>query len=126
MKKVISLILICAHLTAVFHFTVPYLSYYANFDYFATEVCINKDNPEIACNGTCKLNEMLHQEHQRDKNPNAAHNIDRAPKIHFFFQHRFSALHLVNNHAEQPFLTETEAFDALWQSEPVSPPPQVV
>lgn len=125
MKKGISLILICAHLTAVFHFTVPYLSYYANFTYFATEACINRDNPEVECNGTCKLDEMVHQEHQRDRDSNAAHHVDRAPKIHFFFQHSYRFLHLINNHAGQTFLIETEKIDSLWQSEPVSPPPQI-
>lgn len=115
----------CAHLTAIFHFTVPYLSYYANFHYFATEACINKDNPEVECNGTCKLDQMMHQQHQKDKDANTSHNIDRIPKVHFFFQHSYRSFHLVNDHAVQSFLMEAEDIGSLWQSEPLSPPPQI-
>lgn len=126
MKKGISLILICAHLTAVFHFTVPYLSYYANFSYFATEACINKDNPEIECNGTCKLDEMMHQQHQKNDQSEATHHIDRIPKVHLFFQHSYSSFHVVYNHSTPFFFVKVEDIESLWQSEPLSPPPQIV
>lgn len=126
MKKGISLILIVAHLAVVFHFTVPYLSYYANFTYFATEACINRGNPGMECNGSCKLDEMVHQEHQKDKDSNAAHHVDRAPNICFLLQYSYSFLHLLDNSAGQTYPMEGEAFDSLWQPEPVSPPPQTV
>lgn len=124
MKKAISLILICAHLTAVFHFTVPYLSYYTNFTYFSTEACINKDNHDVECNGTCQLDKMVHQQHQDKKDMATRHNVDRAPKVDFFFQYRYGSFHLVERHTDKPFHIEAEKYNSLWLAEPLSPPPQ--
>ena len=33
----------------------PVLEYLVNYDYIATELCINKDKPEMHCNGKCHL-----------------------------------------------------------------------
>lgn len=34
---------------------VPVLDYLIDYDYIATVLCINKDKPELACNGKCYL-----------------------------------------------------------------------
>ena len=34
---------------------LPVLIYYANYDYIATELCVNKDKPYLECNGKCYL-----------------------------------------------------------------------
>lgn len=124
MKKGIALILIGAHLVAVFHFTVPYLSYYANFNYFATELCVNQDNPELDCNGACQLDEMIHQQHQQ-KEDIPAHHVDRAPKVDFFF-HKTTAFSLKAKIGSQFYYMQEEHLTTLWQAEPSSPPPQLV
>jgi len=38
-----------------------YLSYQLNKEYIATELCENKDRPELACNGQCVLMKKLQQ-----------------------------------------------------------------
>ena len=38
-----------------------YLSYQLNKEYIATQLCENKDRPEITCNGQCILMEKLQQ-----------------------------------------------------------------
>ena len=44
----------------------PLIEYYANQDFFATVLCINKDKPELKCNGQCilmqKLKKSVHEE----------------------------------------------------------------
>lgn len=37
----------------------PLVEYYANYDFFATVLCINKDKPKLACNGKCILMQKL-------------------------------------------------------------------
>ncbi|MEZ4945056.1 MAG: hypothetical protein R2804_05985 [Cyclobacteriaceae bacterium] len=37
----------------------PLVEYYANQDFFAKVLCINKDKPEMACNGKCILMQKL-------------------------------------------------------------------
>ena len=37
----------------------PLVEYYANQDFFANVLCINKDKPEMACNGKCILMQKL-------------------------------------------------------------------
>lgn len=37
----------------------PLVEYYTNQDFFAKVLCINKDKPEMACNGKCILMQKL-------------------------------------------------------------------
>lgn len=124
MKKGITLLLMLAHITAVFHFTVPYLSYYANFNYFATEVCINKHNPDIDCKGSCQLDKMIHNQHQQDKD-STAHQVDRAPKVDFFFQ-QVAVFNQASVPASAYLNLNGDRITSVWQSEPSPPPPKTV
>lgn len=117
------LILIAAHLTAVFNFTVPFLSYYANYTYFATEACVNKDHPELDCDGTCQLHKMVQQQHQ-SKDQAASTTIERAPKTDFFFQKRFAFSHIAPR-LTHLFATSDDQMQPLWQNEPLAPPPRL-
>jgi hypothetical protein len=67
MKKAISFILICTYLAAVFQFSLPYLSYFANYTYFSTEACIHKDDPSHVCDGQCQLKKMVKQQQDHEK-----------------------------------------------------------
>ena len=113
-----------AHITAVFHFTVPYLSYYANFSYFATEVCINRHNPELDCNGSCQLDKMIHSQHQQDKDA-TTHQVNRTPKVDFFFQ-ATAVFNQLSISTSPYFNLDGDIATSLWQSEPPSPPPKTV
>ena len=44
---------------------MPIFDYVFNYDYIVTELCINKDRPDLACNGKCYLMRSLAQ--QADK-----------------------------------------------------------
>lgn len=122
MKKGVTLLLILAHITAVFHFTVPYLSYYANFTYFATETCINKYNPEISCHGSCQLDKMMHQDHQNDKRI-PAHKTNYTLKMDFFLDDEtpFVADNFCHSRL---YITLIDFLHVRWQPEPPSPPPR--
>lgn len=46
---------------------LPVFDYVINQDYIAEYLCINKDKPEMHCNGKCYLMEMLASENQEKK-----------------------------------------------------------
>ena len=46
---------------------MPVFDYVINQDYIAEYLCINKDKPEMDCNGKCYLMEMLEEENQQKK-----------------------------------------------------------
>ena len=54
------------YLVALCRPVAPLIEYYANKDFFATVLCINKDKPEMKCNGQCilmqKLKKVVHEE----------------------------------------------------------------
>lgn len=47
----------------------PYVEYVINQDYIAEFLCMNKDKPELQCNGKCHLVKQL--ERQQENEPNA-------------------------------------------------------
>ena len=46
----------------------PFLEYIINYDYISKVLCINKDKPELRCNGKCQLMKKLEQQEQDDFN----------------------------------------------------------
>lgn len=48
----------------------PVMDYFANYNYIVTELCENKDKPEMECNGKCYLAKQLAKEAaDDDQNP---------------------------------------------------------
>ncbi len=45
---------------------VPFVSYAINYDYISTELCENKEKPEMKCNGKCHLKKELAKEVQQN------------------------------------------------------------
>lgn len=45
---------------------LPVVEYAVNYDYIATVLCINKDKPEMKCNGKCHLMKELAKSSQED------------------------------------------------------------
>lgn len=41
---------------------IPYLEYMVRKSYIIEKLCINKDTPEMQCNGKCHLNEQIRKE----------------------------------------------------------------
>ena len=60
-------------LTAVFIFilvkpVIPYLEYMVRKDWIIEKFCINKEKPEIHCNGKCHLEKQLNKEADESDN----------------------------------------------------------
>ncbi len=56
----------------------PFVEYVINYDYIAKVLCINKDKPELSCNGKCQLMKKLEQQQQDDFN-SLRINMDEYP-----------------------------------------------
>ncbi|AQX14372.1 hypothetical protein BAX94_03585 [Elizabethkingia meningoseptica] len=50
----------------VFKPLTPVVDYVINYDYISQELCINKNRPEIHCNGKCYLGKELAKASQED------------------------------------------------------------
>ncbi|CAM1345367.1 conserved hypothetical protein [Tenacibaculum amylolyticum] len=46
----------------------PFVEYAINYDYISKILCINKDKPELSCNGKCQLMQKLKQQQEEDFN----------------------------------------------------------
>lgn len=59
MKQFISIILLCTFTASIIRPVIPYLEYFIDYDYIVEVLCINKEEPEIQCNGKCHLKKQL-------------------------------------------------------------------
>ncbi|MFD2942397.1 hypothetical protein [Flavobacterium notoginsengisoli] len=50
----------------VFRPAFPFLDYMVNYHYIATELCENKNAPELHCNGKCHLKKELAKNYKND------------------------------------------------------------
>lgn len=61
MKSLVALAFLFLFLVAMLRPLAPVLDYAANKSYFATVLCINKDKPDLECEGKCVLMQRLKQ-----------------------------------------------------------------
>lgn len=59
---------ILLYIVALLRPVAPLIEYYANKDFFATVLCVNKDKPKMHCNGQCVLMVKLKKAIQEDSN----------------------------------------------------------
>jgi len=67
---------------------VPILNYVFNYDYIVDELCVNRDRPELNCNGRCYLMQALADEASKKKDAQergAKNNLQLT--ITYFLEH---------------------------------------
>ena len=71
MKKVIAIILVFIFSFQLFYTTGFTIWFFANRTTIAKEYCINKDRPELKCDGKCFLNNKIKEteQHQNEEAP---------------------------------------------------------
>jgi hypothetical protein len=67
--KAFALLLLVFLAPRIFFQTGALLSFEANREYMAKAFCINKDKPELKCNGSCHLAEMLDETSSEPDSP---------------------------------------------------------
>ena len=63
---------------------LPVLDYALNYDYIVEELCVNRDRPELECNGRCYLMQALAEEASRKKDA-AQQGLKSSLQIGFTF-----------------------------------------
>jgi len=63
MRSVLSIFLV---FYLVFKPLIPVMDYVVNYDYISNVLCINRDKPELHCNGKCYLSKELAKSSQED------------------------------------------------------------
>lgn len=62
-KKFLIVVLLPLHVLTMCRTFVPFVEYALHYNYIATNLCENRDAPELQCNGKCHLlKEVQHQE----------------------------------------------------------------
>mgnify|MGYP001372255949 CR=1 FL=1 len=75
------LLLICV-LAIVLRPAFPVVDYIINYDYISKVLCVNKDRPELACNGKCYLMQSLAKaaaEENNQKKDNSVKKVEISP-----------------------------------------------
>ena len=73
MAKLTAIFFVFLYLIATLRPIQPYVEYFINQDYIAEFLCINKDKPELQCNGKCHLAKQI--EKQQEKEPFSSQRI---------------------------------------------------
>ena len=47
----------------------PYIEYAVNYEHISTELCVNKNNPEMECQGKCHLQKQIVENENPEKGP---------------------------------------------------------
>ena len=58
-------------------------TFFANEDYIAANLCVNRDHPEMHCNGHCQLDKKLHED-QDHKQPNPDKKVSFESTVFYF------------------------------------------
>ncbi|MCF4101421.1 hypothetical protein L1I30_07070 [Gillisia sp. M10.2A] len=64
----------------------PLVDYAFNYEYIATELCENRDRPELSCNGKCYLMRSLAEEVNKEKDAEKGIPAGRSELVLFFFK----------------------------------------
>lgn len=122
-RKLVSISLIICVLGSLLQFTIPVSWYITNYAHITTNLCINRDNPDIECNGMCQL--KIQMDHHNDHEGHESQKtIERNYRINFFLPHE--TITFENSSKDHSgYILSDDRTKSLWISEPHSPPPQL-
>lgn len=67
--RIVGFSLMFVFIFQIFSKTFIVADYYINKDFIATTLCINKDKPQLHCEGKCQLKKQLEKEDKKEKSP---------------------------------------------------------
>lgn len=68
LRQCTALFLLVAFMASTFSKAIIVADFYANQDYIAKNLCVNRRNPTIHCGGRCQLCKRLNNEAKQDQN----------------------------------------------------------
>ena len=71
MIRYLAIVFLAAYSLAMVKPLLPYVDYVINQDYIAEVLCINKDKPQLKCNGQCHLKAQIEKQVEEENQPEA-------------------------------------------------------
>ena len=65
MHRIVAICLLMLYVSSLLPFIMPYASYVLNYSYIVNNLCVNRNKPEMHCNGHCVLMQMIERQ-ERD------------------------------------------------------------
>ena len=65
---------------------IPVLDYVLNYEYISTQLCVNRDKPQLQCNGKCYLMQALAEQATQDKDANKKSTLKLDERTLLFHQ----------------------------------------
>jgi hypothetical protein len=126
-EKYIAILLIGTFMLSAMRFIIPFASYDINYQYFSQVACINKNKPEMHCDGTCQLKRMIKKINHTDKNKanNRKDNVNHSVKRDFFCSQIFHLLTQPHHSDSQYLSAANEIARSLFWNEPTTPSPRL-
>jgi len=121
LKRVFSILFLGVYLSVLIKPLVPILDYIINYNYIKTVLCVNKDKPEMHCNGQCHLKMMIKKETQ-EENQNSKFPKIEINKIQFNFTEQVASLNVTYIHKKQKPNSKTSLISHLVTSRVFRPP----
>ncbi len=84
-RNTFSVILIAAMLWNTLYVSITYAYYYLDQSDFIEQFCVNKDKPEMKCNGKCHLKEVSKKDATNDKAPT---KVTLTKEVNLFVQEK--------------------------------------
>jgi len=126
MTRTLSIFLLFLHALVVFKPFSPYLEYMVSYDYIVNVLCINKDKPELACNGSCHLTAELKNAMEEEQQQPLNNSSRLTVKLNVFIQTTYNIPALTNQTTEDGHLiARDERITGNYNGEPSTPPPKV-
>ncbi|TXK48746.1 hypothetical protein FVR03_07755 [Pontibacter qinzhouensis] len=89
MNRIFIISLLAIMVLQTFSKVLLIVDYQANKAYIMEFLCINRDKPELACEGKCHLSEQLKKQDDAEKQ-GGAQNVAKEVQLNLICQHTFS------------------------------------
>jgi len=105
---------------------VPYLDYAINKDYIAKELCENKDNPVMKCDGKCHLAKKIKEQSEEEKEPSKPTNPTKQENdvIPFLIESMETSFSITENVDEAAY--KPRSLRTVWTDTSTPPPENLV
>ncbi|GLB52628.1 hypothetical protein NBRC110019_16680 [Neptunitalea chrysea] len=104
---------------------VPVLDYVVNYDYIANELCINKEKPQMHCNGMCYLKKELAKKVADESKDSKQVNFKKVELPVFFIEvssYEIPSEPLVMINKELSRFSNSEQYQFLYEKQCLKPP----
>ncbi|MEL6699750.1 MAG: hypothetical protein AAFP89_26170 [Bacteroidota bacterium] len=99
---------------------VPLIDYVFKYDYYKNVLCVNRDKPDLSCNGQCVLMQKLQQEADKQKPAPVTFSPEEDLPLYAFDEWTYD---YITTEEVKPMHPGYCGYHA-WVTSPTTPPPQ--